>query len=165
MYNIDQVQVHWGTNYLKFMHIIGCKLRLWWRFVHDRDFISCSLFLKRHGPPVCEPVMMCSSANGTFPSAAGHVATTTLLADMQTFPLQKSSKIYALLLTFATKHSHYLRNLGKGGIGSLSLSAQVPNRSRLRIQFLWSLNSKVASSQLWGMFTLKWVYGANDRAK
>ena len=26
-------------------------------------------------------------SDGTFPSAAGHVATTTVLADMQTFPL------------------------------------------------------------------------------
>ena len=42
---------------------------------------------------------------------------TTLLADMQTFLLPK---IYAPLLTFATKHGRYLRKMDKRGIGTLS---------------------------------------------
>ena len=59
--------------------------------------------------------------DGTFPSSSGHVATTTLLADMQTFVLPDVLEdLSASLLIFATKHGRFLRDVDKRGIGTLS---------------------------------------------
>jgi hypothetical protein len=64
-------------------------------------------------------------------AAAGHVATTTLLADMQTFPLPDVLEDLLSLANLRYQARSLLAQNGQnfGGIGTLSLSVRVANHS------------------------------------